>query len=939
MHSSASIPTATYRLQFHQGFTFQQASELVPYLHALGVSHLYSSPFFRATPGSLHGYDVCDHNAFNPEIGTREEFNELAAALQSKGMGQILDFVPNHMGIGESTNQWWMDVLENGPSSPYARYFDIEWHPLKRELANKVLLPILGDQYGRVLEQGDIKVEFAGGKFSLNYQGRTLPLAPRTVRSLLNHAKEILERDRHEAAGEIASILFSIEHLPPPTETNPAKIAERTRESDMVKTRLARLCDSEAKALEAIMQAVTEIQQPDMRSELDTLINAQSYRLAYWRVAAEEINYRRFFDINNLAAIRMDLPEVFDATHKLAFEMLASGAAIGLRIDHIDGLSDPRGYLAKLQEAYAQFSKADPAAKPLYLLVEKILGRGEQLRQDWPVHGTTGYEMTNQLTGVLVDSAAETAFSEAYARFVKRPVDYAMAVYQSKLLVMRISMSSEVNVLGHMLNRISETNPWYRDFTLNSLTTAIREVIACFPVYRTYFNPDTDASEQDVRVVKRALALARRRNPAFERTVFEFLRHVLIPPADNPHPVSEGKRRRFVTRFQQCTGPITAKGVEDTAFYRYHRLIALNEVGGEPDVFGVSVDAFHQYNALRLASFPHSLIATTTHDTKRSEDVRARLAALSEMSQDWVRAVRRWHTANRKHRQRIDDEQAPDRNEEYLLYQTLLGSWPLFPMTDLERGIYIRRIQDYMLKAGREAKINTSWTEPNEGWDKAVESFVEKVITPVTGNRFLQSFEPMVARVAELGMVNSLAQTVLKLTVPGVPDIYQGQELWDFSLVDPDNRRPVDYALRAQMLEGLKNPPPAEELLRDWRDGRIKMLITQKLLLLRREHPELFQTGTYTGLKAEGEFSECCIAFEREHVGRRMLVIVPRLSSRVGTPPIGDCWRGTRLSGLQADGEWTNVLTNEIHTGSAPLELGKILRELPVAVLINRPES
>jgi len=929
----ASIPNATYRFQFHQGFTFQDALALVPYLHDLGISHIYASPIFRAMPGSTHGYDICDHNALNPEIGTREEFDALIAALHERGLGFIADFVPNHMGIAETQNHWWMDVLENGPSSPYAQYFDIDWVPLKRELENKVLLPVLGDQYGRVLERGELRVTFEDGRFWLDYHSLRLPMGPRSTRPLLQRASELLPAP----PVELMSILTAVEHLPASTETTPEKIAERIREKEVIRQRLSRLCTETPAVSEAITRALAELhdaEDPSSFDRLDALISNQPYRLSSWKVAAEEINYRRFFDINTLAAIRMELPEVFDATHKLLLELIGGRAVDGVRIDHIDGLANPQEYLRTLQTC-AGVALGDPADKyAIYLIVEKILGPGEKLRTDWPAHGTTGYEFTNQVTEVLVDRTAERKFTEAYNRFVGRQLGFHELVYRSKKLVMLVSMASEVNVLGHLLNRLSESHRWYRDFTINSLTAAVRETIACFRVYRTYLVPGNPPTEQDVRVVSRALAEARRRNPALERTVFEFLRDVLLPPEPNQHPVDEALRREFVLKFQQCTGPIAAKGVEDTAFYQYHRLIALNEVGGEPADFGASPETFHRQNAARLAEFPHSMLATSTHDTKRSEDVRARLAALSEMPGEWTQALRRWHTVNRKHLTEVDGESAPDRHEEALLYQTLLGSWPLEPLNDSTRPDYIQRIQQYMGKALHEAKVNSSWIEPNETWDNAVQNFVATILTPGSQNRFLNTFEPLAERLAALGAINSLSQIVLKLTAPGVPDVYQGTELWDLSLVDPDNRRPVDYAFRRDRLGSLSGEIAPRALMDQWRDGRIKMFVVRQLLHFRRDHPEFFTHGDYTPVAVTGSFADCLIAFTRGSVGKNLMVVVPRLSSRVGSPPIGECWGDTAIESPGAD-RWVDILTGRKLSAATPFPVAQILAEFPVAVLVN----
>lgn len=917
-----AVPTATYRFQFHNAFTFAQARELVPYLARLGISTVYASPFFRAAPGSQHGYDVCDHNELNPEIGSRADFEAFSATLKEHGLGLMADFVPNHMGIEQALNPWWRDVLENGPSSRYARFFDIDWRPLKRELHDKVLLPVLGDQYGRVLESDGIRVEFAAGVFLLRHGELTLPLDPRTTVGLLRDCVAAMA----EAPAELESIITAIEHLPERTETAPEKIAERSRESQIVRVRLVRLCSETPEIEEAIAAVLARFHDPTDAvrfDRLDALINAQAYRLSSWIVAGEEINYRRFFDVNTLAAICVELPEVFDATHRLILELIAAGHVTGLRIDHIDGLAFPREYLNRLRER---------GGDDLYLLVEKILGPDEKLRADWPVQGTTGYEFANQVVQLLVSAPDMPQFSEFYERFLGFRLDWREVAYRSKKLVMQSSMASEVNVLGHLLNRISESHRWYRDFTLNSLTAAVREVIACFHVYRTYLDPTQPADESDARVLARAVGLARRRNPAMERTVFGFLRDVLIPPRENPHPVDEELRRAFVLKFQQMTGPITAKGVEDTAFYVFNRLIALNEVGGEPASMGSSLEAFHRQNAVRLADFPHCLLATSTHDTKRSEDVRARLAALSEFPDEWSKAARRWQAMNRKHRVEIDGEYAPDAGEEYLLFQTLLGAWPLEGLHDGNRAEFTERIQAYMEKALREAKVNSSWLEPNAAWDAAVRAYVGALLAGGR-NRFPQSVARLARRIAEVGCVNSLTQTVLKLTCPGVPDFYQGSELWDFSLVDPDNRRPVDYALRQRQLESLVSATPGE-LLENWRDGRIKMFAIHRLLALRRAHAEPFASGSYTPIAARGSFAEKVIAFERRSGNSAVLVVVPRHTAALRFPATGECWADTSIN--LADGtEWRDVFTAQEHPGGA-LMLREVFRDLPFAVLATR---
>lgn len=918
------FPTATYRFQFHRDFTFAHARALVPYLHQLGISHIYASPISRAAPGSTHGYDVCDHNELNPELGTREDFEALSAELKGHAMGLLVDFVPNHMGIEHAVNPWWRSVLENGPASPYAKFFDIDWQPLKRELDNKVLLPVLGEQYGKTLESDGFKIGYDQGVFVLRHGDHlTLPLAPATTLPLLQSAIKLLD----PAPAELESVATAVRHLPRRTETDPERLAERERERGIIRERLRRLCAEMPAVEEALHKVVTDWNDPadpGRFDRMDALINEQPYRLSSWRVAGEEINYRRFFDVNTLAAIRMELPEVFDATHRLLFELIDAGHISGVRIDHIDGLAYPREYLTRLRER---------GGNGLYLLVEKILGTDEKLRADWPVQGTTGYEFASQVMQVLVSEEGIAEMAAAYEKFIGFHLDYAEVIYRSKKLVMQTSMAADANVLGNLLNHISESHRWYRDFTLNALTTAVRELIACFPVYRTYVDPAQQADESDVRVIRRALWLARRRNPALERTVFEFLQDVLLPPQDNAHPVDEELRRLFVLKFQQCTGPITAKGVEDTAFYVFNRLTALNEVGGSPAASAITVEAFHKQNVARAAEFPHCMLATSTHDTKRSEDVRARILVLSEMADEWKANLRRWHTANRRHRRSIEGEHAPDHNEEHLIYQTLLGAWPMEGLNDSNRAEFIQRIQDYMMKALHEAKVNSSWLEPNTAWDDAVRDFVGAVLAADKNNRFPAAFESFARRAAAFGMVNSLAQTVLKLTCPGVPDCYQGSEMWDLSLVDPDNRRPVDYNLRKQRLEGVVRAVP-RELMENWQDGRIKMLVTHRLLELRRSLSEVFASGAYVPVVTQGAFADKVVAFERRTGPQSVLVIVPRHTVALGFPALGTVWQDTQVSCAAGETTWRNVFTGHEHSGGT-LALGEVLSDLPCAVLVR----
>jgi (1->4)-alpha-D-glucan 1-alpha-D-glucosylmutase len=942
------IPTCTYRLQFNRWFTFAQAREIVPYLHALGVSDAYASPYFQAGAESLHGYDITDHNKLNAAVGSREEYDSWITELRAHSMGQVLDFVPNHVGIAEPLNQWWMDVLENGPSSRFAPYFDIDWHPLKSDLRDKVLLPILSDQYGRVLERGELQAHFEDGTFYLRYGDRRLPIAPGTYRYILDIAlQNLAEHKDEDFYAELQSILTALEYLPKRTETDPKRIAERIREKEIIKRRLERRCAEAPQVQQAIEKGLARIngEPGDPRSfdALDELLNAQSYRLAFWRVAAEEINYRRFFDVNDLAAIRVELPKVFDAVHRLLLELVNAGAVTGLRIDHPDGLYLPREYFEKIQQRCA---KALAIALPqdgrtIYMVAEKILTGTETLRKDWLLHGTTGYDFANQVGQLLVDSSAETAITKTFHRFIGHSLHFGHLVYAKKLQVMKLALANDVDVLGNMVDRLSEQNRWYRDFTLEALARAVRETIACFPVYRTYLAPGRPVSEEDRQVIERAVTAAKRRNPAIEESIFNFLRDVLVFRfPENLDAEARAAHTHFVLKFQQSTGPIMAKGLEDTVFYIYNRLAALNEVGGEPQHFGLSVEAFHERNLNRQRNWPDTLLATSTHDTKRSEDVRARMVAISEIPELWRRSLQRWRIANRRWKRSINDREAPDGNEEYLLYQTLLGTWPVQLSGLPEEAAtteYIGRIQAYMGKALHEAKLNTSWIQPNEEWDAAMHDFVRRILDSSPRNKFLPNFLSVVQEIARLGAINSLTQTLLKLTSPGVPDIYQGNETWDFSLVDPDNRRPVDYQRRREMLEALPAAAP-DELMQNWPDGRIKMFLIQRLLQFRREHVDLFQSGEYLPLAPSGTFAECCVSFARRLGNQWIVVIAPRLASRIGFPPVGARWKDTALElpeTLLFENAHNLFTCRDLHHERRQISIADAITILPFAVITN----
>ena len=979
------IPTATYRVQMHKGFTFKQAREIVPYLANLGISDLSTSPFFRPSPGSTHGYDIVDHNHLNPEIGTPGEFDALVAELHEHGMGLVADFVPNHMGIADPTNLWWTDVLENGPSSLAAPCFDIDWHPAKSGLQNRVLLPILGEQYGKVLENGELKLRFEAGTFYLDYYENRLPINPRTYNLVLAVALEELkaafpagsthgighlvsgagEGDPLYALSELQSIMTQFDHMPPRTVTDRQRSGERAREKEVAKARLEKLCADDPEVARAIEHAVEVFHGKvgDVRSfdRLDTLVENQAYRLSFWRVAAEEINYRRFFDINQLAAIRVEEPEVFDAVHRFLLELVGDGKITGLRIDHPDGLYNPREYFVRVQEAVARgCGQGLPEdKKAVYLLAEKILSGSEELREDWPIHGTTGYDFTTHVTQRVVDGTSEQAFSETYQRLIGRFVHFPTLILEKKRLTMRLSLANDVNVLGALLDRLSEHNRLSRDFTLNALTGAVREVIAAFPVYRTYLEHGHQPSAEDRAVVNRAVALAKRQNPGVESSIFDFLRDILLFRfRTDLDPAGVFEHEHFVMKFQQTTGPIMAKGLEDTAFYIYNRLVALNEVGGEPQHYGISPAEFHTTNTHNARRWPHTMLASSTHDTKRSEDTRARIVALSELPEQWQAALSGWREINEMHKARIEGEtsQAPDANEEYLLYQILLGTWPVgakgkdpeptndapstrsqfAALSDEEHAEYVSRIQEYMTKAIKEAKVNSSWIQPNEAWDKGVRDFIAALLARGEGNAFVAAFEPFAERLALLGAMNSLTQTVLKLTVPGVPDIYQGNETWDFSLVDPDNRRPVDYKQRVAGLDALEGAQAAE-LVEHWPDGRVKLFVLRTILCYRQEHPELFREGSYRPLKVSGKFADNVVAFVREHEDRALVVIVPRLTSKLGEGfSVGECWDNTALALDDGGMTWRELFTDrKVQPEDGGLRLATALADFPLAVLVR----
>ncbi len=998
------IPVSTYRLQFNRQFRFSDARKIIPYLHELGITDIYSSPYFKAKEGSLHGYDIVDHNTLNPEIGTEEEYNQLINELWKYGMGQILDIVPNHMCIESKENVWWMDVLENGPSSIYASFFDIDWDPVKRELKNKVLLPVLGDQYGDVLESQELNLTFEEGAFFVYYYENKFPIRPQTYNVVLEYRIGELENrlsSNNPHFIELLSIITALKHLPPYSETESEKIMERQREKEVAKKRLWKLYNESSEIRDFIEQNVTIMNgikgEPRSFDFMDKLLSEQVYRLSYWRVATEEINYRRFFDINSLGAIRMEDPLIFRESHKMIFRLIREQKVTGLRIDHPDGLYNPLeyfqwlqrncfiqarlGYLKRLKKEipsgvyrelkedtllnvqpsdveaeisrqYDEILATDPSYKPFYIVGEKILIKGERMPEEWPIFSTTGYVFMNSVNGILVETKNAKTLDDIYAKFIKSRVNFQDIVYEKKKLVMQVAMSSEINTLGHYLNRISEKNRHTRDFTLNTLTDAIIEVIAFFPVYRTYINSWT-VKDKDRQYIEVAVSKASRRNPAISKSIFDFLKDVLM--LNYPANLSEGNKLEwldFTMRFQQITGPVMAKGLEDTVFYDYNRLISLNEVGGSPDRFGTSLETFHGQNIERIKSWPHALITTSTHDTKRGEDVRARINVLSEVPEEWKKHLVSWSRLNKRKKILVDGQFVPDRNEEYFLYQTLIGTWPVNIKDESEFETFKKRIKDYMLKAIREAKENTSWISPYTLYEDAVMTFIERILRNTRENQFLKDFILFQKKISHYGMFNSLSQVLLKITSPGVCDFYQGTELWDFSLVDPDNRRPVDFNLRIGIPEELKKGGkeiPLSALARgltvNKEDGKIKFYLIYKALNFRKVNRELFDRGEYLPLEVMGQKAENVCAFVRRIGNNRVIIVTPRFFTRIISLPEDlpfeeHVWGDTFIIVPIAEpgAKYNNIFTGEILTAreykdATALHLSEVFSNFPVAML------
>ena len=958
-----AVPGATYRIQFSLNFRFVDAKNLVPYLHELGITHLYASPRFKAGKGSSHGYDVADPMRINSELGTEEEFDDLVRKLESYGMGLLLDIVPNHM-VASSENPWWMDVLENGQDSEYAGYFDINWHPATGKGAflqdGKVLLPVLGDLYGNVLEAQELNLKIDEDGFYLRYYEHRFPVNPSTYRAILEHCLEAartLKDGNSPVVEETSHVLEAVKRLAAKTGSDQQRMERRRDAHKWIKHRLWEIYQHSPGLKQCLDETLRFFNgaQGDAKSfdPLDRLLSAQAYRLAFWKMAAEEINYRRFFDINELVGLRVEDPRVFDARHGLIAGLAKREDGIGLRVDHVDGLYDPRRYLERLQAAVAG-DDGNRRRMNRYIIVEKILGRDESLPGDWPVAGTTGYDFLNAVNGLFVDANGLSTLEKDYRRFTGCELSYAEVCYRRNKQVIHQLFAGELAAFSHSLGKLAAQDRQARDLPLPELVRAFVEVTACLPVYRTYIRNFT-ISDRDRAYLDWTLKAARQRTSRDEisDTAFGFLRRVwLLEP-----PLYAAAQRkawlRFVMQWQQFAGPVMAKGLEDTASYAYNCLISLNDVGGDSlrEKSPYDVPAFHAFCQDRLVRWPHTLNSTSTHDTKRSEDVRARINVLSGIDRAWLPCLHRWSKWNQPYKTARDGRPVPDANEECLLYQSMLGAWPLDPTEDAG---FVERLVAFMLKALREAKVHTSWINPDTKYESAVESFIRNAVDGAAKNRFMEDFLELRRTVASYGYLNALSQTLLKIASPGIPDFYQGTELWDFSLVDPDNRRPVDFEKRVRLLDEMKSLEMAgqesllEDMVSNWQDGRIKLYMIRKALNFRLAHKELFAAGEYLPLEGVGQRREHLVAFARRWRKQWAIVAVPRLVTgllRRHKASPGDAWPTLKVTiPRECPDRWRNVFTNgtvssrRIAGGQKTVPLSDMLEGFPALLLEPAPE-
>lgn len=928
------IPTATYRIQFNPAFEFTAAQRIVEYLNALGISDIYASPIFKARAGSTHGYDVVDPTQLNPELGGEAAFTPLMNTLQHYEMGWIQDIVPNHMAY-DGQNRYLMDVLRYGPDSEYFNYFDIEWDRLE-DLQGKVLAPMLGDFYDRCLERGEIQLDYDESGLNVNYYGLRFPVRIESYSLFLSYhldrfAEQLGEQDKTYI--KISGILYLVKN----------RIGDLTGQAyreqvQFVRALLWDVYQENEDVREFFRQNLATFNgkagEPESFNLLDDLLSEQFYRLAFWKVGAEELNYRRFFTVNELICLRVDDAEVFDRSHDLICHLVKTDKVDGIRIDHIDGLYDPSTYLHRLRDRLDD----------IYIVVEKILELEEELPEDWPIQGTSGYDALNYINGVFCQQIHQDEFTRLYRQLTDQTEAYEELVVAKKRLIAETNLVGDIDNLAHFLKRVCQQYRYGRDLTLYGLRTAIEEVLIAFPIYCTYVN-QYKTSRRDVDYIRTAIESARRRIPQLVNELNLIEKFLLLEFEDSLTDDERSQWLRFVMRLQQFTGPIMAKGVEDTLFYGYNRFISLNEVGGSPGHFGVSLRRFHQFNQHRQMQWPHAMNATSTHDTKRSEDVRARLNVLSEIPTEWEAAVNTWRDVNSSYKKVLRDRVVPDANDEYFLYQTLVGA---FPFSDDELPSFTARVADYVVKAVREAKVHTAWLRPDTDYENAFVDFARAILNPRNNNLFLEKFREFQRRIADYGIYNSLSQVLLKLTLPGVPDVYQGQELWDFSLVDPDNRRPVNYDLRGHWLHEMRQQAQGDRdgLLRnllDYRtDGRIKLWVTHRCLTARQEFADLFKLGDYQTISVHGDNEERLVVFARQNGHQWLVAIAPRFLTDLVQPgefPIGDVWDRIAVDLPGKAVSWHDWISGQSFDISGSISVSKLLAKFPVALLIGKEKA
>jgi (1->4)-alpha-D-glucan 1-alpha-D-glucosylmutase len=916
------IPTSTYRIQFHSEFNFNKAKEIVTYLADLGIGDLYASPIFKASKGSTHGYDVVDPTILNPELGTRSDFDDLIIQIQQHKMGWLQDIVPNHMAY-DSQNLWLMDVLENGKDSNFFDFFDIHWNQAYEEMEGRVLAPMLGDFYANCLERGEIKLDYQDKDLLINYFGLKLPLRIDSYITFITHNLGVLAREigrQHPDFIKFLGILYLLKNIPEET-----KGKERLDQINFVKSLLWETYTENSNVEQFIQVNLKEFNgeagSPESFDLLDKLLNQQFYRLSFWKVGAEEINYRRFFTVNELISMKVEELKVFKKTHDLISRLVAENKFTGVRIDHIDGLYDPAQYLARLREMLGE----------AYITVEKILELNEDLPQNWQIQGTSGYEFLNYVNGIFCCSKNEPKFSKIYRIFTGLNYNYKNLVYEKKSLILEKNLAGDLENLVQILKKIASHTREGSDFTTYGLRKALFEVLVLFPVYRTYVD-ENGISDTDEKYVIQTIKAAKKKAPLLIKE-FDFIQKILLLEYEDFRSKTQREEwLHFVMRSQQLTGPLMAKGVEDTLLYVYNRLLSLNEVGGNPSHFGIELDLFHQFNRDKVKNWQHGMNTTATHDTKRGEDVRARLNVLSEIPQDWSQQVNQWREINQAYKQ----EGMPDANDEYLLYQTLLGT---YPFEEKELADFPDRIKDYILKAVREAKVHTAWLRPDEAYEQAFLSFIERILKDKSD--FLDQFRPLQQKIAEYGIYNSLSQVLIKNTAPGVPDLYQGAELWELSLVDPDNRRPVDYQKRREFLQDIKKQSSQnilrliKELIATKENGKIKLFLTHQLLIARKRFSELFQNGDYQEIQVSGEHKDSIIAFSRNYEDKTIVAIAPRFLTRIirsGQLPLGiEVWSDTSLK--LANKDWHNLIDGQVIANE--IAVGKFLQNFPVALLMG----